>query len=133
MKVMFALNVFEILLFEGRSILWPAQKVAGNERVNRFLKFFIPFLKVNCTFYIKVFNWGVLRVNKKVIIPAISRPCKLYKNFKAIHFEKRLFHIKILSWLLIINMCASAVGAIIMIRCHSLFLERWNLFWIISC
>ena len=37
-KAMFTLTIFNIILFEGRSILWPAQRVTGNERVNYFLK-----------------------------------------------------------------------------------------------
>ena len=32
---MFALAVFEILLFEGKSVLCPAQRVAGSERVKK--------------------------------------------------------------------------------------------------
>ena len=33
-KTMFTLTVFEILLFEGRSVLGPAQQGRGSERVN---------------------------------------------------------------------------------------------------
>ena len=32
-KRVFTLTVFEMLLFESRSILWPAQQVTGKERV----------------------------------------------------------------------------------------------------
>ena len=32
-KTVFTLTVFEMLLFESRSILWPAQQVTGKERV----------------------------------------------------------------------------------------------------
>ena len=35
---MFTLTVFEILLFEGRSVLGPAQRVPGSERVKFSVK-----------------------------------------------------------------------------------------------
>ena len=33
-ETMFTLTIFKILLFEGRSVLEPAQRVPGGERVN---------------------------------------------------------------------------------------------------
>ena len=40
---MFTLTVFEILLSEGRSVLSPAQRVTGSERVKKTL----PFVVIN--------------------------------------------------------------------------------------
>ena len=37
-KAMFNLTIFDILLFESRSVLCPAQQVAGSERVNFSMK-----------------------------------------------------------------------------------------------
>ena len=37
-KAIFTLTVFEILLFEGRSVLRPAQRVTGSERVKISVK-----------------------------------------------------------------------------------------------
>ena len=37
-KTMFTLTVFEILLFEGRSVLEPAQRIPGNKRVKYLVK-----------------------------------------------------------------------------------------------
>ena len=41
MKAMFTLTVFEILLFEGRSVLAPARWGAGSNRVKQFMKAFL--------------------------------------------------------------------------------------------
>ena len=38
MKAMFTVTVFEILLFEGRSALWPAHRVTGSKRVKISVK-----------------------------------------------------------------------------------------------
>lgn len=35
-KALLSLNVFKMLLFKGRLILWPARRVSGSERVNVF-------------------------------------------------------------------------------------------------
>ena len=37
-KTMFTLTVFEILLSQGRSVLWPAQQVIGSKRVKVSVK-----------------------------------------------------------------------------------------------
>ena len=61
MKAMFDLSVFKILLFEVRSVLLPAQRVAGSERINlqsfdlffsrthwlRFSSRFVDYYKIN--------------------------------------------------------------------------------------
>lgn len=50
-KSMFTLTVFEMLLFDGRTILSPSQRGAGRERVSRFsfqgtgLKIYVNFDK----------------------------------------------------------------------------------------
>ena len=46
LKEMFSLTVFEIVLFKGRSVLSPAQRVTGSERVKKysFLEKEGPFL-----------------------------------------------------------------------------------------
>ena len=35
---MFILTIFEILLFEGRLVLWPAQQVAGRKKIEFSVK-----------------------------------------------------------------------------------------------
>ena len=34
---MFTLTVFEVLLFQGRSVLWPAERVTGIEKVKKVM------------------------------------------------------------------------------------------------
>ena len=42
-KAMFTLTVFEILLSEGRSVLSPAQRGTGSERINVMNNLFLYF------------------------------------------------------------------------------------------
>ena len=63
-KTVFTLTVFEMLLFESRSILWPAQQVTGKKRVKfpvkktkKMLGFCWNCLKNDCITSLGGFEW----------------------------------------------------------------------------
>ena len=60
---MFTLTVFEILLSEGRSVLWPAQLGTGSERVKAMIYFndaFYWYLLFICSLVLRSFEVNIL-------------------------------------------------------------------------
>ena len=55
MKVMFTLTVFETLLFEAKSVLWPAQWVTGSESVKVMQK--SSYKKLDIAYFSSIEVW----------------------------------------------------------------------------
>ena len=55
MKTMITLTIFEILLFEGKPVLGPAERVPGSERIKHncslFIIIILPFIHIMNTIF----------------------------------------------------------------------------------